>query len=470
MPAMSKVLIVEDQAAVARALSVLFEVNDVPCRAAASPEQALEMIDREEFGVVIQDMNFTPGATSGGEGLELFRRIRSLDPELPVLVITAWSSLAAAVQMVKEGASDYLAKPWDDAKLLSTVRTLMRLRELQLENERLRTDRARARADLAVQYDLRDVLYESAAMHRVVSLAVQVAASDVAVLVTGPNGAGKEKIAEIVQANSRRRAGPFVKVNAGALPDELLESELFGAEAGAYTGSLRRRVGRFEAADGGTLFLDEIGNLSPAGQAKLLRVVQCGEFERLGSSETRKVDVRVLAATNVDLREGIARGRFREDLFYRLNVIELAVPALRDRPEDVTLLAEHFLLTFVAASGGRALGFSRSAREALLEHPWPGNVRELMNRIQRATLIASESTLTAEDLGFGSDAPIPVRRSEAASPADPRDEGERRRLEEALRESEGMVSRAASRLGLSRQALYRRMEKLGIVLERRPKA
>ncbi len=470
MLAMSKVLIVEDQAAVARALSVLFEVNDVPCRAAASPEQALEMIDREEFGVVIQDMNFSPGSTSGGEGLDLFRRIRSLDPELPVLVITAWSSLEAAVQMVKEGASDYLAKPWDDTKLLSTVRTLLRMRELQLENERLRTDRTRARADLAVQYDLRDVLYESAAMHRVVSLAVQVAGSDVAVLITGPNGAGKEKIAEIVQANSRRRAGAFVKVNAGGLPDELLESELFGAEVGAYTGALRRRMGRFEAADGGTLFLDEIGNLSPAGQAKLLRVVQSGEFERLGSSETRKLDVRVLAATNVDLREAVAHGRFREDLLYRLNVIELAVPALRDRPEDVPLLADHFRRTFAAAAGGRALGFSRSAREALIEHPWPGNVRELMNRVQRATLIAAGNTLTAEDLGFGTDAPLSVRRSETASAADPRDEGERRRLEEVLRDSEGMVSRAATRLGLSRQALYRRMEKLGIVLERRPKA
>ena len=474
MPAMSKVLIVEDQAAVARALSVLFEVNDVPCRAAASPEQALEMIDHDEFGVVIQDMNFSPGSTSGGEGLELFRSIKRLDPELPVLVITAWSSLEAAVQMVKEGASDYVAKPWDDTKLLSTVRNLLRMRELQLENERLRTDRTRVRADLAVQYDLRDILYESASMHRVVSLAVQVARSDVAVLITGPNGAGKEKIAEIVQVNSRRRAGPFVKVNAGALPDELLESELFGAEAGAYTGSLRRRTGRFEAADGGTLFLDEIGNLSLAGQAKLLRVVQSGEFERLGSSETRKVDVRVLAATNVDLREDISRGRFREDLFYRLNVVELAVPPLRERPEDVALLAEHFLRTFATASGARPLSLSRAAREALLEHSWPGNVRELMNCVQRATLIASGDVLSPGDLGFGGQAEVTARRSEAAWTAavggDPQLEGERRRLEEVLRESEGMVSRAASRLGVSRQALYRRMEKLGIVLERRPKA
>jgi DNA-binding NtrC family response regulator len=299
----------------------------------------------------------------------------------------------------------------------------------------------------------------------------------VAVLITGPSGAGKEKIAEIVQANSRRRDGPFVKVNAGALPDDLLESELFGAEAGAYTGSLRRRMGRFEAAHGGTLFLDEIGNLSPAGQTKLLRVLQCGEFERLGSSETRTVDVRVLAATNVDLRAAIAGGRFREDLFYRLNVIELAVPALRERPEDALLLAEHFVRTFAAASGARPTHLSRAAREALLEHAWPGNVRELMNRVQRATLIAPGDALTPQDLdlvpgGEPSRAGEPSRRADAAGAAigDPQLEAERQRLADVLRESDGMVSRAASRLGLSRQALYRRMEKLGIVMERRPRS
>ena len=219
-------------------------------------------------------------------------------------------------------------------------------------------------------------------MHRVVSLAVQVAGSDVPVLVTGPNGAGKDKLAEIVQANSRRRDGPFVKVNSGGLPDELLESELFGAEAGAYTGSVKRRVGRFEAAHGGTLFLDEIGDLPPAGQVKLLRVLQGGEFERLGSSETRTVDVRVLAATNVDLRAAIAAGRFREDLFYRLNVIELAVPALRERPEDAPLLAEHSQETFGEADGARATRLSQAAREAVLSMP-AGHVRELMNRVQR---------------------------------------------------------------------------------------
>jgi DNA-binding NtrC family response regulator len=465
---MSRVLIVEDQAAVSKALRVLLEINDISCLTAQTPDDALAVIEREEVGVVIQDMNFTPGATSGREGVDLYRRMRALDPDLPVLVLTAWTSLETAVQMVKEGASDYLAKPWDDTKLLAGVRNLLRLRELQLENDRLKAERMRAREGIADRYDLCGMLYESAAMHRVVAMAVQVASADVPVLITGPNGAGKEKIAEIIQANSRRRAGPFVKVNAAALPDELLESELFGAEAGAYTGSTRRRVGRFEAADGGTLFLDEIGILSPAGQAKLLRVLQIGEFERLGSSETRRVDVRVLCATNADLREAIASGRFREDLFFRLNVIEIEVPALRERPEDVLPLAETFLRGFAAAAGTGPRTLSDGARAALLAHTWPGNVRELMNRVQRATLVAGGSVLTEADLGLapGQEAPwhSPSPPAGAAS-----DDPERRRIEQALLQAGGMVSKAASRLGLSRQALYRRMERLGIVLERRPK-
>jgi DNA-binding NtrC family response regulator len=293
-----------------------------------------------------------------------------------------------------------------------------------------------------------------------VSLAVQVAASDVPVLITGESGAGKEKIAEIVQGNSRRRGKPFVRVNAGALPDELLESELFGAEPGAFTGSLRLRIGRFEAADGGTLFLDEIGNLSAAGQVRLLRVLQTGEFERLGSSATRRADVRVLAATNTDLRKAIAEGRFREDLFFRVNVIELAVPALRDRPDDILPLARAALETLPPREGGKRL-FSPEAQRALLSHPWPGNVRELFNRIQRAALVAAGEALTPADLGLVPDA------STVTAPAAGTEE--RELLEGALKRHEGSVSHAAEELGLSRQALYRKMERHGIVLERRPR-
>ncbi len=439
---MTKVLIVEDQPAVAKALRMLFDLNDIESESASSPDAALKVIERGGVDLVLTDMNFTPGATSGEEGIALFRRLRAADPELPVLLITAWSSLETAVQLVKEGASDYLAKPWDDAKLVTTVRNLLQLRALKSENERLRAERARTRVP--------GMVYESEAMQRVASLSVQIAPSDVPVLITGPHGAGKEKIAEIIHAHSKRRQKPLVKVNAGAIPDELIESELFGAEPGAFTGSTRLRLGRFEAANGGTLFLDEIGNLSPAGQMKLLRVLQSGEFERLGSNETRKVDVRVICATNADLRQAIARGTFRQDLYFRLAVIEIAVPPLNQRREDVLPLAQAFL------KAPRTL--SESAKSALLAHDWPGNVRELQNRIQRAMAIANADVLTPEDLGFGASrdavADVPVERGQ---------------IEMALLNANGSVSRAAEALGLSRQALYRRMEKLGIVLERRPK-
>ncbi|HEX7808906.1 MAG TPA: sigma-54 dependent transcriptional regulator, partial [Thermoanaerobaculia bacterium] len=372
--------------------------------------------------------------------------------ELPILLMTAWTSLETAVQLVKEGATDYMAKPWNDEKLVATVQALLRIRTARVEEERERSVRERSRQSLARTHELCGVIYESSAMHRVVSLAVQVAPSDVPVLITGPNGAGKEKIAEIVHANSRRRNKPLVKVNAGAIPDELIESELFGAEPGAFTGATRLRIGRFEAANGGTLFLDEIGNLSPAGQMKLLRVLQTGELERLGSSETRRVDVRVLCATNADLHHAIARGTFRQDLYFRIAVVEIALPPLRDRREDVLPLAEAFL-------GRTGKTLEEGARAALLMHEWPGNVRELQNRVQRATALSLGETITATDLGFGA-------AGEARAEEVPI---ERTQIETALLNANGSVSRAAEALGLSRQALYRRMEKLGVVLERKPR-
>jgi DNA-binding NtrC family response regulator len=439
---MNKVLIVEDQPAVAKALRMLFDLHDVESVVTSDPDSAVRMIEKGEAGLLLQDMNFTPGATGGNEGIALFRRVRAIDPALPILLMTAWTSLETAVQLVKEGATDYLAKPWDDAKLIATVRSLLRTRELEAHDERERTERSRR---------AHGVIYASEAMRRVVSLAVQIAPSEVPVLITGPNGAGKEKIAEIIHAGSKRRQKPLVKVNAGAIPDELIESELFGAEPGAYTGSTRLRIGRFEAAHGGTLFLDEIGNLSAAGQMKLLRVLQTGEFERLGSSETRRVDVRVLCATNADLQQAIARGTFRQDLYFRIAVIEIAIPPLRQRREDVLPLAEAFLKPPKKLDDG--------ARAALLAHDWPGNVRELQNRILRATAVSTSDTLTPADLGLaaeddarGEDVPL-----------------EKKEIELALLNANGSVSRAAEALGLSRQALYRRMEKLGVVLERRPR-
>jgi DNA-binding NtrC family response regulator len=330
------------------------------------------------------------------------------------------------------------------------------------------------------------MIYASAQMQSVVSLAVTVAASDVPILITGANGAGKEKLAEIIQANSRRKDRAFVKVNAGALPDQLLEAELFGAEAGAFTGAAKLRIGRFEAAAGGTLFLDEIGNLSPSGQAKLLRVLQTGEFERLGSSVTRKVDVRIVSATNVDLPRAIADGAFREDLFFRLNVIELQIPPIADRPDDILPLAQHFLATLPRQDGVAIPSLGEPARDALLQYEWPGNVRELQNRIHRAMLVCGGGVITPEHLGLGavnSRAPVPreglrhpaAAAGAAAPEASSRGTGssaahpDRAAIEEVLLRSGGIVSKAAAELGITRQAFYRRMDQAGVVLERRLK-
>jgi DNA-binding NtrC family response regulator len=465
---MLKTLIVDDQAAVRTALEVLFDLHELPVLVAGSPREALELVACEDVGVVVQDMNFTEATTSGHEGLQLLRDLKRLDPDLPVVAMTAWTSLEMAVRLIKEGASDYLAKPWDDTKLVNTVKNLLRLRELALENTRLRAGGARVRAELARKHDLRGVLYTSPAMHEVVSLVVKVAPADVPVLITGPNGAGKEQVAEMVQANSRRKDRPFVKVNCGGLPDQLLEAELFGAEPGAYTGATKLRVGRFEEAHGGTLFLDEIGNLSMAGQAKLLRVLQLGEYQRLGSGVTRKVDVRVISATNVNLPRAIQEGTFREDLYFRLAVIEVGLPALKDRPEDVPLLAEHFLARYQPE--GEAVKLGAGARQALLAHDWPGNVRELQNRIQRAVLVRKGATLEAADLGL-SEGGHPVKPAAepppASLPLSADEAAERAAVEQALADARGVVSRAAAQLGLSRQAFYRRLERLGLSVERR---
>ena len=302
-----QILIVDDQHAIREALELLFELHGLTSLSANGPEQALSLIRSEDVGLVIQDMNFADGESSGAGGVALFHAIRELDPELPVLLMTAWASLETAVQLIREGAADYFEKPWNDDKLLSTVKNLLHMRELGRENTRLRSRGIRVRRALADQHELCGLVYASDVMHELVSLAVKVAPSDAPVLITGPNGSGKEKLAEIIRENSRRKGKPFIKVNAGGLPDQLLDAELFGAEAGAYTGASKLRIGRFEAAHGGTLFLDELGNLSAHGQMKLLRVLQTGEFERLGSNTTRTVDVRIVSATNVDLQARFAR-------------------------------------------------------------------------------------------------------------------------------------------------------------------
>jgi DNA-binding NtrC family response regulator len=447
MPALpnAAVLVIDDNEAVRTAFDVLLSIHGARVLTAASPADGLVRLGRDAVDLVIQDMNFRREATTGEEGVALFHTIRTKYPDVPIILLTAWTHLETAVELVKAGAADYIAKPWDDARLLTTVRNLLDLRSARAEAQALRAQRRQPRETLAGQFDLRGIVYESEAMHTLVSTATHIAHADVPVLITGPNGAGKEVLADIVQANSSVRTKPYLKVNLGALPNELIEAELFGTEAGAFTGA-RARIGRFEAADGGTLFLDELGNLSGGGQAKLLRVLQTGEFERLGSNTTRRTRVRVIAATNSNLRLAIREGRFREDLFYRLNVIELEIPALADRRDDVGALARHFL------EPGFTL--AQDALDALSRHPWPGNVRELQNTIRRACLLSSGKTIAASALVLPVVATQLVATEETTL--------DRGTIEQALERAQGVVAQAARELGLSRQALYRRMEKLGL--------
>jgi DNA-binding NtrC family response regulator len=444
---MRSVLIIDDNPAVGEALSLALSLNEIRTLTALTPELGLAALARERVDVVIQDMNFTGDTTSGKEGVALFHAIREQHPDLPVVLLTAWTHLETAVQLVKAGAADYLAKPWDDNKLLAVVENLLELSESTREVTRTRRERRRRRETLQGRYDLDGLVFASEAMARTLELACQVARSDVPVLISGPNGTGKERIAAIVHANSTVKDGPFVAVNCGALPGELIEAELFGADAGAYTGANKAREGRFELADGGTLFLDEIGNLPLAGQVKLLRVLETGQYGRLGSGRTRQARVRVLSATNADLKAMIRAGTFREDLYYRLNVIEVNLPPLTERSDDILPLADYFL------AGRAELG--DAAREALLGYPWPGNVRELKNAIERAALLAGRGPITPELLNLPQHAVLAPRSLEEPS---------REAVEAALHGAGGVVSRAAQSLGLSRQALYRRMQRYGVAV------
>jgi len=440
---MPTVLVIDDNASIATALDVLLSLHDIETLHADSPARGLALLERTPVDLVIQDMNFAADTTGGEEGRALFGQIRERRPDLPVVLLTAWTHLDMAVELIKAGAADYLAKPWNDERLVTTVRNLV---ELGAANRALRerAERdARGRRELQQHFDTRGMVWRDAATQRVLELACQVARADVPVLITGPNGSGKERVAEIIQANSAVKDGPFVTLNCGAIPADLIEAELFGAEAGAYTGAAKARAGKFEAADGGTLFLDEIGNLPAAGQVKLLRVLETGRFQRLGSNEERQVRVRIISATNADLSAMIRAGTFRQDLFYRLNVIELELPALAKRPDDIVPLAEHFL------TGGKLL--DAAAARALTRHEWPGNVRELKNVMQRASLLAKGKAITAADLG------LPATPSAEVEPA-----VDKQAIEAALAKHAGVVAQAAADLGLSRQALYRRMERLGI--------
>jgi DNA-binding NtrC family response regulator len=442
---MAKVLIIDDNPNVVSALKILLGLHDIASLYAFSPQDALQILRKnDDILLVIQDMNFSDGENTGTQGRELFYAIRDAHQDLPIILFTAWTQLEMAVELIKEGAADYLSKPWDDQKLILTITNLLELGRLRRENMQRALTQRNARATLKQKYNLCNIVYQSEEMQVLLELATKIARADVPVMITGPNGSGKEKIAEIIQANSCVVTGPFIKVNVGALPDELMEAELFGAEPGAYTGLTKTRKGRFEMADGGTLFLDELGNLSANGQAKLLRVLQSGEFERLGSSITQRCKVRIISATNANLIDAIQAGRFREDLYYRLNVIELKLPALADRRDDILPLLNRFI--------DNTKKLSPNAIRELHDYAWPGNVRELENACKRASLLASDNILQTEDFGI-------AINSEQSQKTLKQPEPTQQMIEFVMRENCGVIAQAARQLGISRQALYRRLDK-----------
>lgn len=451
---MATILVIDDNTAVLHALQTLFSLEGHQVIGCSQLTQVLHLLERP-IDLVLQDMNFAKGEMSGEQGRALFYQIKQRRPDLPIILMTAWTSLDMVVELVKAGAADYIAKPWDDQRLLTTVHNMLALRAATQVQHKL-VAREQERVAALQQHELCGLVYASTKMEQLLQMALQLAPSQAAVLITGENGTGKEGIAQVLHANSTRRAKPLIKVNMGALPAELMEAELFGAEAGAYTGLSKTRIGRFEASDGGSIFLDEIGNLSIAGQMKLLRVLQTGEFERLGSSQTRRVDVRVLSATNADLALAIRRGEFRQDLFYRLNVVELHIAPLRERLDDIVPLAEHFL------AGQKTL--SAQAQAELLAYAWPGNVRELQNVCQRALLLCQHPCIDSVQSYLLQCAPAQI----AVTVQDKKDRNldsiAKEVIEQALGDAAGVVSRAAKSLGITRQALYRRMEFYGIEL------
>jgi DNA-binding NtrC family response regulator len=454
---MPRVLIADDQPAVIEALRLLLKGEGFETRAVASPADAAEALARQTFDVALIDLNYTRDTTSGEEGLDLLARVREIDPTLPVVVMTAWGSVELAVEAMQRGARDFVQKPWDNARLLTILRTHSELARALRKGERLEAENKMLREDGGA--DARPLLIaESPAMQPVLELMRQVGPSDANVLITGENGTGKEVVARTLHALSHRASKTLVVVNAGALAEGTFESELFGHVRGAFTDAKSDRVGRFELADGGTLFLDEIANVPLNLQPKLLRVIETGEFERVGSSRTRRVNVRVLSATNANVKEESSAGRFRQDLFFRLNTVEIHLPPLRERPEDIHALAEHFLRFHAQRYRKELRGIEPSALEVLAAYAWPGNVRELDHVLQRAVLLARADELKAVDLGLQLASAGGERRLEEMS----LEEVERLLIQKALRRFGGNVSQAAEALGLSRSALYRRMQKYEI--------
>ena len=452
-PRDGRVLVADDQPDVLDALRLLLGEEGYTAVPARSPAEILAALEDADFDVAIIDLNYTRDTTSGQEGFELLARMQVIDRTLPVLVMTAWGSVAGAVEAMRRGARDYIEKPWDDERLLAAVATQVVLRRALRRSERLQAENARRQ-----WRDLPVFIAESPAMQAVRQTVERIAPSDAAVLITGEHGTGKEVVALWLHARSNRAAKPLVTMNAGGLSEGVAESELFGHVKGAFTDAKADRLGCFELADEGTLFLDEIANMPLALQAKLLRVLQTGEFRRVGSSRVQHVDVRLISATNADPAAEIAAGRFREDLLYRVNTVPVHLPPLRERREDVAPLAAHFLARHAARYRKAIGGFDARASAALEAHRWPGNVRELGHAVERAVLMAEGPLVTLDDLGLGGPgAPGP-------GPAGPTtlDEVERAHIQAVLARCGGDVRQAADALGVSRSALYRRLQHHGL--------
>ncbi len=447
-----RVLVADDQPDVREALRLLLKGEGFEIEAVASPSAVIAALEAREHDAVLMDFNYARDTTSGQEGLDLLSGIRAIDGTIPVVVMTAWGSLELAVEAMRRGAKDFVQKPWENARLIAILRTQIELARALRKSQRLEAENRLLRAD-----GRPTLIAESAAMRPVKEMIARVGPSDANVLITGEHGTGKEVVARTLYALSPRAGKSLVTVNAGGLPEGIFESELFGHVKGAFTDAKVDRVGRFELADGGTLFLDEIANVPMNLQAKLLRVLETGELERVGSSTTRRVDVRIISATNADVNSEVNAGRFREDLLFRLNTIEIHLPPLRERKEDVPLLAMHFLRQSAQRYRKQLNGFEMVAMQMLLDHPWPGNIRELDHAVERAVLLAQGQQVMASDLGLRPVREAPFRLEEMGL-----EEVERVLIQKALARYAGNVSQASKALGLSRSALYRRLQKYNL--------
>jgi DNA-binding NtrC family response regulator len=447
-----RILIADDQRDIIEALRLLLKPEGFQIETASSPPAVLAAVQSKQFDLVMIDLNYARDTTSGEEGLDLLAQIAAVDSTLPVIVMTAWGTVELAVEAMRRGARDFVQKPWDNARLLVTLKTQAELSRALRQTQWLEAENRVLRMDTHVK-----LIADSAVMKPVLQIISQIGPSNANVLITGEHGTGKEVIANTLHALSSRSRKAMITVNTGAIPEGIFESELFGHVKGAFTDAKTDRVGRFELADNGTLFLDEIANVPLSQQAKLLRVLETGEIERVGSSMTRRVDVRVISATNANLEDEVAAGRFREDLLFRLNTIEVHLPPVRDRREDIPLLAMHFLRQYTQRYRKNVRGFEPAALQAVLSHPWPGNVRELDHAVERAVLMSVGDQVRAADLALRA-----PRESTSNLDQMSLEDVEAFLIKKALARFGGNISQAAEALGLSRSALYRRLEKYGL--------